>query len=315
MESQTGNTASRTLRPNKGQSLLELLCDYTVIDLETTGLDPKWDDIIEVCAFRVRDGEIESVYTSLVNPGFDISGFITNLTGISNEMLSGAPSINTVLPAFRQFIGDDVVVGHNVNFDVNFVYDHSQRLDLSPFSNAFVDTMRIARRLCPELTHHRLKDLVKHYQLAADVKHRAQADVELTNSCYCAMRLQIESDAELQARLSSVSKYRWVRADDLQAQTDNFDPVSTIYGMTFAFTGTLERMIRKDAMQAVLNCGGLCTDGVNKNTNYLVLGNNDYVKSIKDGKSSKQQKAEKMKLDGHDIEIITEDVFYDMLRE
>lgn len=74
-------------------------------------------------------------------------------------------------------------------------------------------------------------------------------------------------------------------------------------------------MTRKEAMQAVVNAGGICSDGVISSTNYLVLGNNDYCKSIKDGKSSKQKKAEKMQLAGSDIRTITEDIFYDMLKE
>ena len=72
-------------------------------------------------------------------------------------------------------------------------------------------------------------------------------------------------------------------------------------------------MVRKEAMQKVVNLGGLVGDSVTKKTNYLILGNNDYCKSIKDGKSSKQKKAEELKLKGYDIEVISENVFYDML--
>lgn len=68
-------------------------------------------------------------------------------------------------------------------------------------------------------------------------------------------------------------------------------------------------------MQVVANLGGINADNVTKKTNYLILGNNDYCKSIKDGKSSKQKKAEKLQLDGHDIQIIPENVFYDMIAD
>lgn len=74
-------------------------------------------------------------------------------------------------------------------------------------------------------------------------------------------------------------------------------------------------MVRKEAMQIVADLGGKNADNVTKKTNYLILGNNDYCKSIKDGKSSKQKKAEKLKLDGYDIEIIPENVFYDIISE
>jgi len=102
-------------------------------------------------------------------------------------------------------------------------------------------------------------------------------------------------------------------AKDIQASTTDFDVTSPIFEKMFVFTGTLERMTRKEAMQLVVDRGGLCGDAVNKKTNFLVLGNNDYCSTIKDGKSTKQKKAEQLKLAGCDIEIISENVFYDMI--
>ena len=83
--------------------------------------------------------------------------------------------------------------------------------------------------------------------------------------------------------------------------------------MSVCFTGTLEKFPRKEALQIVTNLGGIPTDSVTRNTNILVLGNNDYCSSIKDGKSSKQKKAEELILKGHDIIIVSEKSFYDML--
>ncbi|NLO49067.1 MAG: exonuclease, partial [Clostridiales bacterium] len=84
-------------------------------------------------------------------------------------------------------------------------------------------------------------------------------------------------------------------------------------GKICVFTGTLEKMVRKEAMQAVVDFGGTCGDNVTSKTNYLILGNFDYCKSIKDGKSRKHKKAEKLILQGQDISIISENVFYDLL--
>lgn len=97
------------------------LKDYVALDLETTGLAPYWDEIIEVGALRVRGGEVSEHFTSLVKPRNEIDEFIIDLTGITNEMVADAPPIGEVLPQLRAFIGQDVVVGHNVNFDVNFL--------------------------------------------------------------------------------------------------------------------------------------------------------------------------------------------------
>ena len=104
-----------------------------------------------------------------------------------------------------------------------------------------------------------------------------------------------------------------MRASDIVSSSENVDPSNPLFGKVCVFTGTLEKMVRKDAMQLVANLGGINADNVTKKTNYLVLGNNDYCSSIKDGKSSKQKKAEKLKLSGQDIEIIPENVFYDIV--
>ena len=104
-----------------------------------------------------------------------------------------------------------------------------------------------------------------------------------------------------------------LKAKDIIADVNEFDVDNLLYQKVCVFTGELERMPRKEAMQIVVNLGGICGDGVTSKTNYLILGNNDYCKTIKDGRSSKQKKAEELKLKGQDIEIISEDVFYDMI--
>ena len=106
-----------------------------------------------------------------------------------------------------------------------------------------------------------------------------------------------------------------VSAKDIVTNKTEFDETHPLFGKLCVFTGTLEKMIRKDAMQIVVDFGGQVGNSVTKKTNYLILGNNDYCSSIKDGKSSKQKKAESLKLSGSDIEIISEDVFYDMISE
>jgi DNA polymerase-3 subunit epsilon len=104
-----------------------------------------------------------------------------------------------------------------------------------------------------------------------------------------------------------------IRAKDLHAETDDFNPDCPLYGKYVVFTGALQRMTRREAMQATLDIGGLCSDSVTKKTNFLVLGNNDYCKSIKGGKSNKQKKAEALQLAGLDIHVISENTFYEML--
>lgn len=307
---ETGVTSQRE---RKGKSVLEAIADYTVLDVETTGLDPAFDNIIEVGLVRVRDGSITDSFQSLVNPGYEIDDFISELTGITNDMLAAAPNLNSVLPSALDFIGGDIVVAHNANFDINFIYDSCTNLNLGPFTNDFIDTMRLSRRLFPQFQHHRLKDLIARFDIADCVDHRALKDSAQTQSCYEYLKRYIATN---NINLDDLAKSSngW-SSKSITTEKSEFDESSPIFGKHFVFTGTLEKMIRKAAMQIVVDAGGTCGDSVTKKTNYLVLGNNDYCSTIKGGKSTKQKKAESLRLAGCDIEILSENVFYDMITQ
>ena len=129
-------------RIDKGRSLVCLPQDYTIIDLETTGLSPRCDEIIELAAIRVRDGEVTDSYQRLVKPKERISDFISSITHITNEMVAEAPPIEDVLSGYIDFIGSDVVVGHNVSFDVNFLFDNCVSIFGNVFTNDYINSIK-----------------------------------------------------------------------------------------------------------------------------------------------------------------------------
>lgn len=300
----------RPRREHKGNHVSQEPSSYVAIDIETTGLDSQWNSIIELAAVKIEDGHIVDQFQSLTQPEFDnVNEFITELTGITNEMLSTASSLTDVLPKFLDFVGDNVLVAHNAHFDINFIYDNCVSLFQKPFKNDFLDTMRLSRRLFKEGEHHRLIDLVERFKIAGDIEHRALSDAIKTHQCYEYMKHYMSSNKiELASLFSNSAKH-------VKATTDEFDENTPVYGRVFVFTGKLEKMLRSEAMQLVANMGGSCGDSVTQETNYLVLGNNDYCSGIKDGKSNKQKKAEKLKLAGLDIEVISENTFYEMIAE
>jgi len=171
---------SNCARGGKGKSLGTFPEAYTVIDIETTGLDPSYCEIIEVAAIKVRPEGTET-YQTLIRPKHRISSFITELTGITNEMVADAPAVSEVIGDFADFIGDDIIVGHNVNFDINFVYDYLESETGRILGNDFVDTVRLSRKIVPEIAHHRLCDMVEFYGIEEDIYHRAMADCVYTN--------------------------------------------------------------------------------------------------------------------------------------
>ena len=171
-------------RPYKGESINKQASDYTVVDIETTGLNPAMEEIIEIGAIRVRNGEETGRFSELIKPSVPISPFTTNLTGISNQMVADARSAEEVLKDFREFLGSDIIVGHNVNFDVDFLYDHCEMRQLPPLNNDFIDTLKVSRRVLPMLHHHRLSDLAEYYSVSYEGAHRAVNDCAITNKVY-----------------------------------------------------------------------------------------------------------------------------------
>lgn len=304
-------------REHKGKSLLFFPNDYIVVDLETTGLSPEYDSIIEICALKYRNQTLIDKFSTLINPGYEIDDFIIELTGITNEMLSAAPSIQKIINSLDYFLGDNIIVGHSVNFDINFIYDIYENTLSKPFCNDFIDTLRLSRRMHSEHKHNRLIDLSTRYDLSYDNAHRAESDCMLTNKIFNIFRSEFvdlhgsTKDAESILRPHKQT----IKVGDITTTKTSFDETHPLFEQTVVFTGTLEKMTRKTAMQLVVDFGGKVSNSITKATNYLILGNNDYCPLIKDGKSSKQKKAEALKLSGNDIKIMSEDVFYDMISE
>ena len=305
-------------RKNKGKSLILLPDSYTVFDIETTGLDSTYDEIIEIGALKIRDNKIVEQFSYLIKPKFPIDEFITELTGITNEMVSDAPSINEVLPKFLEFIDNDILVGHNVNFDINFIYDNLIKLNYKEgLANDFVDTLRLSRKILNELNHHRLKDLADFYGINDIGSHRSIKDCEITNEVFNNLKNDILNKYEsLENFVKSFKKKHYnLKAGDIVTTNQEFDEENFFYKKYVAITGTLERILRKDAMQIIVDLGGFCEDRITQKTNCLILGNTDYNPILRGKKSAKLIKAEEMKLDGYDIEIISENVFYDIISE
>lgn len=303
-------------RTLKGKSTIDLLSDYIIFDIETTGLDSSYDEIIEIGAIKVKNNKIVSKFNSLVKPKNEIDEYITELTGITNEMVKDAPTIEEILPDFMNYIGNDILIGHNVNFDINFIYDNLYRNKFDVLTNDFIDTMRISRKLLPELPHHRLIDLAKYFKIDSTNNHRSLKDCEITMNVYENLKeIALQKYDNLDEFKNAFKKHKkeGLRAKDIVSTNTEFDVDNLFYDKYVAITGTLEKMLRKEAMQIIVDLGGHCEDGVTKKTNFLILGNNDYNPILRGKKSSKLIKAETLKLEGKDIEIISENVFYDIV--
>ncbi len=154
---------------------------FCVLDIETTGSDRVEDMITEIGATKLRGGECLGTFATLVNPGRAITPTVTVLTGITDAMVAAAPRIESVLPTFLEFVGDAVIVGHNVGFDMAFLNRALGREGYERFANVVVDTLPIARRLVrDEVPDCRLGTLAHRFRLVHRPTHRAFDDAMAT---------------------------------------------------------------------------------------------------------------------------------------
>lgn len=307
-------TTEKVIR-NKGKNILGFPMSFVVVDIETTGLDPKYDEIIEIAAIKVENGIVIDHFSTLIKPLYEIDEYITELTGITNDLLKDAPVIKDVISDIYNFIGKNILLGHNVNFDINFLYDELLDHQDIELNNDFVDTMKIGRYLLKDLKHHRLIDIAENYGILTSGNHRSLRDCEITLNIYKNMFNKVIVKYETEEMfLKSIKRIpSTLNINEIKTIKTEFDISHQIYNKHCVFTGSLTKMERKDAMQKVVDLGGYCSNSITKKTNYLILGNNDYNPLVKDGKSNKQKKAEQMKLSGNDIEIISENIFYEMI--
>jgi len=180
---------------------------YAVLDLETTGLKPEDNGITEVCCLRVRDGQVVDRFATLVNPGRPIPFFVQTMTGITDDMVRGAPRFGEIIPSLLDFLGDSVLVAHHAPFDLSFLnyglYTHGHR----NLCNPVVDTLRLARKLLPDLKRGSLDAVVQHLGITVRGRHRASGDAEATAEVLLrllsrCMEQGIKDDVQLAAFLS-----------------------------------------------------------------------------------------------------------------
>ena len=155
---------------------------YVSIDLETTGLNPKRDRIIEIGAIRVERGEIREEFSTFVNPGRKLEERITELTGIRDEDLAEAPELDEVFPKLLEFMGDFPLLGHSILFDYSFLKKAAVDRKLT-FERSAVDTLQIARKYLPDLPHRNLEYLCRYYEIPHHA-HRALEDAKATDRLF-----------------------------------------------------------------------------------------------------------------------------------
>ena len=160
-----------------------MLRSYIAFDLETTGLCPDQNEIIEIGALKVRDGRVQDRFMEFACPKEEISPVITNLTGITNDMVSGARCSKDVVRDFLDFCEEDILIGHNVIFDYSFVKVCALSQGLT-FEREGIDTLKIARKVHKDMESKSLGSLCNYYHIDNQAAHRAYHDALATAKLY-----------------------------------------------------------------------------------------------------------------------------------
>ena len=194
----------------KGQ---DLEGTYVVFDIETTGFSAVTDRIIEIGAVKVEDGKITDKFSTFVNPKRPIPFRITELTGITDEMVIGSPDIETILPQFIEFIGDAVLVAHNASFDVGFIEQNCKRQKIEA-DFTYVDTVALARVLLPALNRFKLDTVAKALNISLENHHRAVDDAGCTAEIFVKF-VQMLKEREL-TTLAKVNEFGDLNPDSIK---------------------------------------------------------------------------------------------------
>lgn len=184
---------AKVVTNSKGQTVNS---SFVVFDIETTGFSPVRNNITEIGAVKVRNGQIVDRFSAFVNPGEPIPYNIVKLTNITDDMVKDAPHIEEVMPQFKEFVGDSVLVAHNARFDTSFIFEFASRQNIV-FDDTFVDTLELSRDLLPHLPRYKLDVVCADLGVSLEGHHRAVNDAEATAECFIRlMNMAVEKGAE-----------------------------------------------------------------------------------------------------------------------
>ena len=292
----------------KGQEWPDFISDYTMLDIETTGLNPYRDHVTELGAVKVRANQVVDEFSQLVvyPRSNHVPHFITKLNGITEELLlkEGKP-VKEAMTAFRTFIGNDIIIGYNVNFDLNFLYDLTQKFHLPKLSNDYVDVLRLARVYYPQ-QHNRLLDCIQRAGIAQVEQHHGLADSLDTKKVYDDFREHFTPELlqEAQGKLKNIDLLQ----DELEVWELGFrNPVNN---KNIAFAPEIE-MNSAEAAQMVNNMNGVAQTGVKADTDYLIMSDDGFFSK----NNPETLKAKEYNHAGSKIKRLSESYFLNMLDE
>lgn len=174
----------RKTRQSSSKKVVRTIDEYVVVDLETTGLAPSKDEIIEVAALKVEAGHECGEFQTLVRAKRAVPDTVSRLTGLTDEMISKGEELETAMDGFLAFVGTSPMVMHNAEFDMAFIDAALDSLDIDELDNECIDTLALARKKLPYATSHNLDDLAQLLSIEGADRHRAMGDCMITKELF-----------------------------------------------------------------------------------------------------------------------------------
>jgi DNA polymerase-3 subunit epsilon len=309
------------------EELLMADLSYVAIDFETANAHRT--SPCSVGLTKVSHGQVVDSYYSLINPEEYFDAYNTQIHGIHEDEIIGAPTMAELYPRLLSFIGGLPLVAHNASFDMSVLRFTLDKYRLPyPEVNYFCSYI-LAKKLLT-LSSYRLDRVASYYQIAFH-HHQASDDAFVCAEIVRNMmqEFQLDSLDQMQrainyrlgrlhkhsyAPFSSIARHRraYFKPSDLTTSKKQFDEHHPLFHQVVVFTGVIQSMSRQDACQIVADCGGINGNSVTKQTTLLVVGHPDR-RTPTNQKSSKELKAEKLSSQGHEIKIVSENEFIYML--
>ena len=303
---------------------------YVALDVETA--NSFRGSICSIGLVKFQNGKVVDSFYSLINPEEDFDYRNINIHGITQKDILNSPIFPEIRQRIIDFIGTNIVVSHFAQFDIGALKDAYLKYNLDFDDVKFVCSYRLAKIALPGLINYKLKTLTKelnikleHHNALSDAKAsglildyllstNSYSDIDefLYNYHYNKTGLHGQYGFNRQLKGDYKSNLIYQPTDEEKAL---MNPDHYFYGLYFCFTGKLERMTRKEANTMVALTGGIPEKNVTKNTNILVVGEQDWRVVGESGLSSKMKKAQSLLENGQNIEIMTEDDFIKMFEE
>ncbi|TYK32381.1 exonuclease domain-containing protein [Bacteroides pyogenes] len=310
--------------------------DFIAIDFETA--NQYSDSICQIGITTVKNGKIQEVKSWLINPETFFDDYNIRIHHITPDMVKDQPSFPQLWPTISKYFGyddiDNLIFAHNANFDIRALLSTLDRYNIPVTPGVYGCSLALSRRAWLREPSYSLSSLCQKLNIKAgnhDAGEDSRACAEIVlcvakeKGVDFSKRIESESDLnEIEESLKvSLGYYnqdgyfsclckrisKKERRKNIIGDKSKNNPESIFFQKNVAFTGKLSSMVRAEAQQIIADIGGINQDGINKNTNFLIVGQQDYRIVGEDGMSAKQEKAIKLISKGQDLEILSEDDF------